>query len=119
PLSPELRLADTRRPASVRHMSPATPTAMTHLAARILVIVAASPGVTLNELCKRVKVRKSDLWAELERLLQVGLLRVEEGYRASECWHPLRGQGNQLLTSSRGAPAVTSNVEVAEGYDLA
>jgi hypothetical protein len=64
------------------------------LADTVLTAVDANPGVTTNLLCKQVKVRKSDVLAESERLLQVDLLRVVEGSRASKCWYAVAGRGN-------------------------
>jgi hypothetical protein len=72
------------------------------LAGRILAVVAEAPGITTNVLCKQVKARKSVVLLELQRLRQEGLLRCENGYRASKCWYLIAGQGHQFLTCSRG-----------------
>jgi hypothetical protein len=81
---------------------------------RILATVVAASGVTTNVLCKQVKVRKSVVLAELERLRQVGILRCEDGHRASKSWYLVAGQGNQFLTCSRGTPAMELAAEDAE-----
>jgi hypothetical protein len=77
---------------------------MTDLTDQIFFVVATSPGITTNVLCQQVKVRKSDILAELERLRQIGLLRFEKGYRASKSWYLASGRGNQFPTCSRGRP---------------
>ena len=84
------------------------------LARRILAVVARSPGITTNVLCRDVKVRKSDVLAELERLRREQLLRFENGQRGSTCWHLVAGRGNRFLTCSRGMPAPTSDSELAD-----
>ena len=61
------------------------------LADEILALVAANPGITTNVLCRVVRVRKSDVLAELEALRREQLLRFETGFRASKCW--IRSQG--------------------------
>jgi hypothetical protein len=86
---------------------------LTPLADRIHAIVAQNPGITTNVLCREVKVRKRDVLAELERLRQLGLLRVEVGHRASKCWYPVRGQGNRFPTCSWGTSAASAAVEVS------
>ena len=84
------------------------------LADDILSVVSSSPGITTNVLCKQVKVRRSVVLAELERLRQVGILRCEDGHRASKSWYLVAGQGNQFLTCSRGTPAMELAAEDAE-----
>jgi hypothetical protein len=54
------------------------------LADRILGVVSTAPGVTTNLLCRRVKVRKSDVLRELEELQRNRFLRFEHGPRASK-----------------------------------
>jgi hypothetical protein len=87
---------------------------MTHPATRILAVVTASPGITTNVLCREVRVRKTDVLAELERLRREQHLRFENGNRGSKCWYVVEGRGNQFLTCSRVASAVTSVVDDAE-----
>ena len=89
------------------------------LADQILAIVVASPGITTNVLCRKLKVRKTDVLAELERLRREHLLRFENGTRGSKCWYVVAGRGNQFLTCSRGTPAPTSNSELAERDQVA
>jgi hypothetical protein len=84
-----------------------------NLASRILFVVATSPGVSTNELCKQVKVRKAVTLDELERLQQIGVLRVERGFRASKSWYLLSGQGNQFPTCSRSMPGASFNAASA------
>jgi hypothetical protein len=84
------------------------------LAARILAVVTSSPGITTNVLCRMVKVRKTDVLAELERLRREQLLRFESGRRGSKSWHVVEGRGNRFLTCSRGMPAVTGDRDVPE-----
>jgi len=81
------------------------------VADQIVIAVAAEPGITTNVLCKGVRVRKSDVLAELERLRREQLLRFENGSRGSKCWYTLAGQGNQFLTCSRGTGAATWNTD--------
>jgi hypothetical protein len=50
-------------------MTPTTSTA-TDLAVRILALVAADPCITTIDICRAVRVRKSDVLAELKRLRQ-------------------------------------------------
>jgi hypothetical protein len=78
------------------------------LAGELLTAVAATPGITTNVLCRHVRVRKSDVLAELERLREEQLLRVEPGPRGSKCWHVVPGPGNQFLTCSWRAPAASA-----------
>ena len=85
-------------------MPPTRPGEMTDLTAQILAVVDTSPGVTTNVLCKQVQVRKTDVLAELERLRQLGLLRVEDGHWAPKCWCPVRVRGNLFRTCSRRTP---------------
>jgi len=84
------------------------------LADQILAIVVASPGITTNVLCRKLKVRKTDVLAELERLRREQLLRFENGRRGSKSWHLVEGRGNQFLTCSWGMPAVTGDRDVPE-----
>jgi hypothetical protein len=79
------------------------PPTTTDLAGRIVLVVDTSPAVTTNVLCKQARVRKVDVLAELERLPRLGLLRVEDGHRASKCWYLVPGLGNQFLTCSRAS----------------
>ena len=61
-------------------MPPTCPNTMTDLAAQILAVVAANAGITTNILCREVKIRKSDVLAELDRLRQeqlCGLSRAQ------------------------------------------
>jgi hypothetical protein len=88
------------------------------LADDILSVVSSSPGITTNVLCKQVKVRRSVVLAELERLRQVGILRCEDGYRASKCWYFVPGRGNQFLTCSRGVAGAIPETEVDESCRL-
>jgi hypothetical protein len=81
------------------------------LADLILAVVTTSPGVTTNVLCKQVKVRKSDVLVELERLRREQLLRFETGCRGSKCWYLVAGRGNRFLTCSRGMPEVNSGTD--------
>jgi hypothetical protein len=82
------------------------------VAEQILAVVVATPGITTNVLCKQVKVRKADVLAELERLRQNGLLRLERGLRASKSWYVVAGRGNQFLTGSREIGETSSTAEV-------
>src|SRR5262249_14186638 len=84
------------------------------LSASIVAAVTANPGITTNVLCREVRVRKSDVLAELEALRREQLLRFENGYRGSKCWYLVPGRGNQFLTCSRPLPASTAAAEVAE-----
>jgi len=86
---------------------------MTDLTSWILATVADSPGITTNLICKQVKVRKSDVLTELDRLRRAGILRVELGHRASKSWYAVGGRRNQFLTCSWG----TSAVEPASGCE--
>ena len=82
---------------------------LTLLADRILAIVAGNPGITTNVLCREVKVRKSDVLAELGRLEREQLLRFDNGPRGSKCWYVVAGRGNQFPTCSRGMSAASSD----------
>ena len=77
----------------------------------ILAVVTANPGITTNVLCREVRVRKSDVLAELEALRRERLLRFEDGQRGSKCWYLVSGEGNRFLTCSRGTPEATSETE--------
>jgi hypothetical protein len=74
----------------------------TSLAESILAVVRANPGITTNVLCREVRVRKTDVLAELEVLRREQLLRFENGSRGSKRWYLVEGRGNQFLTCSRG-----------------
>ena len=75
------------------------------LAGAIIAAVTANPGITTNVLCREeIKVRKTDVLVELERLRGTGLLRFEKGERAAKCWYVVAGRGNQFPTCSWGAP---------------
>jgi len=77
------------------------------LSYEILAVVAASPGITTNVLCREIRVRKYDVLAELEVLRREQLLRFENGYRGSKCWYVVGGRGNRFLTCSRRRPTGT------------
>ena len=81
------------------------------LAERIITAVTDNPAVTTNVLCATVKVRKSEVLAELQRLQAEQLLRFENGMRGSKCWYVVAGPGNQFRTCSRGTPDETEHVE--------
>ena len=80
------------------------------LARRILAVVARSPGITTNVLCREIRVRKSDVLYELEALRQEQLLWFESGQRGSKCWHLVDGPGHQFLTCSRSTSVATSEL---------
>jgi hypothetical protein len=83
------------------------------LSNEILAAVTASPGITTNVLCREVRVRKSDVLAELEALRREQLLRFENACRGSKCWYLVGGRGNQFPTCSRGMPEATFGTEGA------
>jgi hypothetical protein len=90
---------------------------MTHIARANLSdsirdVAAANPGITTNMLCREVRVRKSDVLAELEALRREQLLRFESGCRGSKCWYVVGGQGNQFLAGFRGVGSNGSDAEV-------
>ena len=71
---------------------------MTHLAVRILAVVAADPSITTNGVCRKLKARKTDVIDELERMRRGRLLQFEHGKRGAKHWYPVESQGTSSHT---------------------
>jgi hypothetical protein len=84
------------------------------LADRILAIAMVNPGVNTIAICRELRVRKSDVLAELEELHREQLLRFQTGHRGSKCWFVVSKPSSCSRTCSRGAPGTTSDSGLAE-----
>jgi hypothetical protein len=80
------------------------------LADRILALVERRPGITTIGICREVRVRKSDVLAELEQLRREQLIRFQNGHRGSKCWFVVPRPSTCSRTCSRGTSAATSDV---------
>jgi hypothetical protein len=82
---------------------------VTHLATRILAVVATHPAITTIDIYRQVRVRKSDVLAALERLRREQLLRFQTGHRGSKCWFVVPEPSTCSRTCSRATSGATSN----------
>jgi hypothetical protein len=83
----------------------------TDLRNRILALIGSNPRISTIDICRALRVRKSDVLAELEQLRREQLLRQERGHRGSKCWSVLPEPSTCSCTCSRATPAATSDVE--------
>jgi hypothetical protein len=96
-----------------QHSHSDTPT----LAGSILSAVAADPGINTVGLCRELRVRKSDVLAELDRLRRE--LYFKTGHRGSKCWYSVERPASCSGRCSLGMPVPTSDVGVAESDAVA
>jgi len=83
---------------------------VTHLAVRILAVVAADPSITTNGVCRKLKARKTDVIDELERMRRGRLLQFEHGKRGAKHWYPVAEPGNQFPQAARGTAANSRDI---------
>ena len=89
------------------------------LESRMLRIVSATPGINTLAICRDLRVRKSDVLVELERLRREHLLHYEPGHKGSKCWFVVAETSSCSPRCSRRTPGPTSDSEPAERDELA